>query len=73
MRFLTYGGVPLWRDARVLRATAQIVSVVIVVFAVVFVISNVLDAADKRGFSLGFDFLGQEAGFPIGETFIEYH
>lgn len=73
MRFLTYRGVPLWRDARVLRATAQIVSVLIVVFAVVFVISNVLDAADKRGFSLGFDFLGQEAGFPIGETVIEYH
>ncbi|MDA0263625.1 MAG: ABC transporter permease subunit [Chloroflexi bacterium] len=72
MRFLTFDGVPIWRDARVIRATAQIVSVVIVVIVVFFVASNVLDAADKRGFSLGFDFLGQEAGFPIAESVIEY-
>lgn len=72
MRFLTYNGVPLWRDARVLRATAQIVSVIIVVFAVLFVIGNVLDAADKRGFSLGFDFLQEESGFVISESVIDY-
>ena len=72
MRFLTYGGVPFWRDARVLRATAQIVSVVVVVFAVVFVVGNVLDAAEKRGFSLGFGFLEEEAGFLIAESVIGY-
>ena len=73
MRFLTYDGVPLWRDTRVLRATAQIVSVVMVVIVVFFVAGNVLDAADKRGFSLGFGFLDEEAGFPIAESVIEYH
>ncbi|NQW23009.1 MAG: ABC transporter permease subunit [SAR202 cluster bacterium] len=72
MRFFTYDGVPLWRDARVLRATAQIVSVVIVVSALFFVIGNVLDAADKRGFSLGFGFLKEEAGFLIPESVIDY-
>ncbi len=72
MRLLTYNGVPLWRDARVLRATAQIVSVIIVVFAVLFVIGNVLDAAEKRGFSLGFDFLQEESGFVISESVIDY-
>ena len=73
MRFLTYDGVPLWREARVLQATAQIVSVVVVVIVVFFVAGNVLDAADKRGFSLGFGFLEEEAGFPIAESVIGYH
>lgn len=72
MRFLTYGGVPLWRDARVLRATAQIISVLLVVFVVVFILGNVLDAADKRGLSLGFGFLEEEAGFLIPESVINY-
>ena len=72
MRLLTYHGIPLWRDVRVLRAIAQIVSVIVVVFFVVFFISNVLDAADRRGFKLGFDFLKEEAGFPIAESVIEY-
>jgi general L-amino acid transport system permease protein len=72
MRFLTLGGVPLWRDARVLRAAAQIISVLIVVIVAVFVINNVLDAAEKRGFSLGFGFLEEEAGFIISESVIEY-
>ncbi len=72
MRLLTYHGIPLWRDARVLRAAAQIISVILVVSAVVFVLGNVFDAADKRGFALGFDFLGEDAGFPISESVIDY-
>lgn len=72
MRFLTYRGIPLWRDARVLRAVAQIVSVIVVVSVVVYLVSNVLDAADKRGLGLGYGFLQQEAGFPIAESVIKY-
>ena len=71
-RFLTYGGVPLWRNVRVLRAVSQIVSVIVVVSLVVFFLSNVIDAANKRGLSLGFDFLSQEAGFPISESVLGY-
>ena len=73
MRWLTYRGIPLWRDVRVLRAVAQMISAVLVVTAVVFFVGNVLSAADKRGLSMGFDFLGEEAGFPIGESVLEYH
>ena len=71
-RLLTYRGVPLWRDVRVLQGVTQVVSAIIVVSFVVFFIGNVLEAADRRGLALGFDFLGQEAGFPIAESVIEY-
>ena len=71
-RRLTYRGIPLWRDVRVLQATGQLVSVVLVVSVLVFFVANLISAADQRGFSLGFDFLGQEAGFPIGESVVEY-
>jgi general L-amino acid transport system permease protein len=69
---LSFGSIPLWRDVRVLRALAQIVSAVLVVGLVVFVVTQVLAAANERGFSLGFDFLQEEAGFPIAESVIEY-
>jgi general L-amino acid transport system permease protein len=71
-RLLTYRGIPLWRDVRVMQAVAQIVSVVLVVSIVVFLVANLFSAADDRGLSLGFDFLQQEAGFPIGESIIDY-
>ena len=71
-RLLTYRGIPLWRDVRVLQATGQLVSVVVVVSILVFFVANLLSAADERGLSLGFDFLDQEAGFPIGESVIDY-
>ncbi len=73
MRWLTYRGIPLWRDVRVLRAAAQIISAILVVTAVVFFVGNILNAADKRGLSMGFGFLGEDAGFPIGESVLEYH
>lgn len=69
----TYRGIPVWRDVRVLQAATQIVSAILVVSFLVFFVSNFLDAADKRGLSLGFGFLGEEAGFPIAESVIEYH
>ena len=72
MGWLTYHGIPLWRDVRVLRAAAQIVSAILVVSLLVFFVGNVLDAADKRGLSLGFGFLSEEAGFPMAESVIEY-
>ena len=69
---LSFGVIPLWRDVRVLRAVTQIVSAVLVVSLVVFIVTQVLAAANERGFSLGFDFLQEEAGFPIAESVIEY-
>ena len=72
MRLLRRSEIPLWRDARVLRATAQIISVVVVVSIVVFSVSNVIDAANDRNLDLGFSFLGEEAGFPIAESVVDY-
>ena len=71
-RLLTYRGIPVWRDIRVLQAVSQVVSAIIVVAFVVFFVGNFIDAANKRGLSLGFDFLDQEAGFPIAESVIGY-
>lgn len=70
---LTYQGVPLWRDVRVLRAVTQIVSAVVVITLVVFFVRNVLGSAERRGLALGFDFLNEAAGFPIAESVIPYH
>lgn len=69
---LTYQGIPLWRDVRVIRAVTQILSAIVIVFFVAFFLSNVFNAANSRGISLGFDFLGTSAGFPISETILEY-
>ena len=73
IRILTYQGTPLWRDDRVIKGVVQVVSAIIVVGFLYFLISNVLTAAENRGLALGFDFLQEAAGFPIGESiFIQY-
>lgn len=72
IRNLTYQGIPLWRDDRVLKALAQVISAILVLGFLYFFISNVISAANMRGLSLGFDFLKEGAGFPIGESIIDY-
>jgi len=64
--------VPLWRDERFLRAAAQSISAVLMIGAVVWLVTNFLQAAEQRGMSLSYDFLSQETGFPIGESVITY-
>jgi general L-amino acid transport system permease protein len=66
------GDVPLWRDERALRAVAQLISAVLLIGAVIWLITNFIQAAEQRGLPLGYDFLSQESGFPIGESVIEY-
>ncbi len=61
-----------WRDERVLRAAAQIVSVVLVITVIAFTVLNLLEAADRRGLSLGFGFINDPAEFPISESIIPY-
>ena len=70
--FFQYQGIPLWRNVRVLRTAVQVVSAILVVAIVAFAITNVLEAAEDRGLSLGFEFLELEAGFPISESLIGY-
>lgn len=68
----TYEGIPLWRDDRVLKALAQIVSFILVIGLLVVLIITGISAAQRRNLNLGFSFLSESAGFPIGESLIEY-
>lgn len=64
--------VPLWRDERVLRGLAQVISAIVVLGLLAWAITNVLNAAERRGLELGFQFLKGSAGFPIGESIVPY-
>ena len=64
--------VPFWRDVRVLAVVSQIAFVLIVALVAFFLYSNVSTAMRQRGLVAGFDFLGREAGFEIGEGLIPY-
>lgn len=61
-----------WRDERVLRAAAQIASAVLVIAAIIWTVLNLLEAADRRGLTLGFGFINNPAEFPISESIIPY-
>lgn len=67
-----HGPVPFWRDDRVLKWIAQIISAIAVIGFVVFFVSNVLRAAQVRGLDLGFGFVRDAAGFALGEASIPY-
>ena len=63
---------PFWRDERVLRVAAQVISAVVIIGFLIWMVDNVIAAAAQRGLNLGFGFLSGEAGFPIGETDLPY-
>lgn len=69
---VTGASVPLWRDERVLRGLAQVISAIVVLGLLAWAITNVLNAAERRGLELGFQFLKGSAGFPIGESIVPY-
>ncbi len=64
--------IPFWRDERVLRVAAQVISAIVVIGLLYLAIINLIQAADQRGLSLGFGFLEEAAGFPIGESDLPY-
>ena len=72
IQVITKSSIPLWRDERVIKGIAQVVSAALVIGFLFFFISNVLQAAHDRGLGLGYDFLGQAAGFPLAESVIPY-
>ena len=69
---LKKGGIPLWRDVRVLKGAGQVISAILIVGFLYFLASNALEAANVRGLSLGFGFLDDSAGFAIDDTPITY-
>ncbi len=72
LRNLTYEGVPVWRHARIVQWTLQIVSGVAAVALVLWFITNIGLAIDSRNIPFGFGFLDTEYQTPIGEHFIPY-
>jgi general L-amino acid transport system permease protein len=72
IQVVTRSSIPLWRDERILKGVAQVVSAIVVVGFMVFFVSNVLQAARDRGLSLGYDFVEEAAGFPLAESVIPY-
>jgi len=64
--------IPFYRDERVLKIIAQVVSTVIIVGLLVLAVLNFLQAAEARNMTLTFGFLKEAAGFPISNPPIEY-
>ena len=64
---------PFYRDERVLGIFSQLLVVVIVVGLGLFFYSNMITGLrEKHNVAISFSFLGQAAGFDIGESLIEY-
>lgn len=64
--------IPIWRDERVLKAAAQIISSLIVFGFLYWAIGNFFEITQQRGMPLTYGFLKEAAGFPIKESFIPY-
>lgn len=64
--------IPLWRDERVLKFIAQVVSAALVIGIIYWGIANFLEITRQRGMPLTYRFLEEPAGFPITESFIPY-
>ena len=64
--------IPLWRDERVLKVAAQVISSLLVFGFLYWLIGNFLEITQQRGMPLTYKFLDEAAGFPIKESFIPY-
>ena len=68
-----HGGVPPWRDARVLRVGVQVAVLLGVGLLVAYLVNNLTTAMAERGFTVSFGFLERRAGFEIGESPVPYN
>jgi len=64
--------IPLWRDERVLKGVAQVISSLVILGALYWLIDNFIAITQQRGMPLTYGFLDEAAGFPIKESFIPY-
>ena len=64
--------IPFYRDERILKMIAQIVSTVAIFGFLIWAVINFIKAADARNMELSFGFLKEAAGFPISNPPIEY-
>ena len=71
-RLFAYEGIPIWRHARIIEWTLQVVSGVVIVALLLWFFSNIGNAVEDRDIPFGFTFLDREYQTPIGEHFIPY-
>jgi general L-amino acid transport system permease protein len=64
--------IPFFRDERVLRTLAQVISAVLIIGFVIWALFNFFRAAEARNMTLTFTFLREAAGFPISNPPIDY-
>lgn len=64
--------IPFWRDERVLRAAAQIISALVIIGFIYWMVVNFFEITQQRGMSLSYGFLKEPAGFPIAESYVPY-
>ena len=64
--------IPLWRDERVLKIVAQVISSLLILGGLFWLVDNFLVITQQRGMPLTYGFLNEAAGFPIKESFIPY-
>jgi len=64
--------IPFYRDERILKIIAQVISTVVIVGFLIWAALNFLRAAEARNMTLTFDFLKEAAGFPISNPPIKY-
>jgi general L-amino acid transport system permease protein len=64
--------VPPWRDLRVLRVVAQLVTILLIVLAALWLFGNLGENMRQSRLTFGFGFLNTTAGFDIGETLFNY-
>ncbi len=63
---------PPWRNVRVLRIVAQVVTLAVVLVIGWWLFNNLLTNMRQTRLSFGFEFLDSTAGFEIGETLVPY-
>src|SRR5688572_26307021 len=61
-----------WNDPTIRGWVFQIVVVGLVGLLAWFLVSNTMENLQRQKIASGFDYLGREAGFEIGDTMIEY-
>jgi general L-amino acid transport system permease protein len=64
--------IPFYRDERVLKIFAQVISSVLIIGILILAIINFFRAAEARNMTLTFGFLQESAGFPISNPPIAY-
>ena len=62
----------LWRDVRFLKILAQVIFIIVLVFAAGYLYLNVAANLARQGLTLGYGFMKNPASFGIGESFIPY-